>query len=450
MSSSGGTTGTPVSGGGSAASIQTEERFPYTLLSPARYARIMGINPVHFWQAASATVFPVDCQGVWYSHDWQAGGQVSRWQLAEALLGAEEEIARVLGYYPAPKWISKEIHHYPQHYRRDLYGNGRDIRGLFKPVEANWGKYIAAGRRAVTLVGDSQSVTYSDPDGDGYNELATITVTGITTTDACELKVYFEDKSGQQEWEIRPYKTKTLSSGTLTITFDAWLLIDPDLQEEYPNTDDPLEPISLLSASSYVAEVDVYREYTDFSQASAEFSWQPKPSSSLLSIVCPTCNGSGCVACENTTQTGCIHTMDSMLGMVVPQPATYDSDNAQWNGSTWTECREPDTVKLWYYAGDLDQKYLQETSCEPLSHYFAQAIAWLATARLEKDICGCNNVIELFRELRRDLTYSEPDGGSFFNVEDIINNPFGTKKGEVMAYQRIKNLTQRVPDLATI
>lgn len=425
-------------------------RFPNTLLPLATYARIMGITPPHFWQAASATVFPVTCQGVWYSHDWQSGGQVSRWQLAEAILGAEEEIARVLGYYPAPKWISKEIHHYPQHYRRDLFGNGRDIRGHFKPVELNWGKFIQAGRRAVTLVGDSQTVTYSDPDGDGYNELATITVAGITTTDACELKVYFEDKSGEQEWEIRTAKTKTLSGGTLTVTFDAWLLIDPDLQEQFPNTDDPLQPIDLLTSGNYVSTVDVYREYTDFTVASAEFSWQPKPSSSLLSIVCTNCNGSGCVACENTTQDGCFHTVDSKLGMAVPQPATYDSDDGQWNGTTWTECREPDTVKLWYYAGDLDQRFLQETSCDPLSHYFAQAISWLATARLENDLCGCNNTIELARSLRIDLTFTEPEGGSYFNPDDIINNPFGTKKGEVMAWLRIKHLTERVPDLAMI
>ena len=450
MSTSGTTTGTSLGGVGGAASIYSQERLPYTLLAPARYAQIMGITPPHFWQASSPTIFRDSCKGVWYQHDWQTANQVSREQLCYALLAAEDEIATVLGYYPAPKWISKEMHDYSQHYRRELYGNGRDVRGQFKSLSTRWGRFIQAGRRAVTLVGNSTAVTYSDPDGDGYKERATITVVGITTTDACELKVYFEDKAGHPDWEIRPPKSKALSGGTLTVIFDSWLLINPDLQEVYPDTDNPIEPINLLTESNYVANVDVYREYTDSTVASAEFSWQPKPGSGLFSVTCPSCGGSGCAACENTTQDGCLHIRDVNLGIVVPTPATYDNAEAQWTGDTWTECREPDTVKFWYYAGELDEKYLQGTNCEPLSQWFAQAIAWLTTARLDRDVCGCSNVIDLVKDLRRDLAYSEPEGGSYLTSEEALNNPFGTKLGEVKAWMRIRHLAERVPDMAAI
>lgn len=451
MASSGGTTGTPIAGGGGSGSVTSAERFPYTVLSLAEYAKIMGITPPHLWQAASPTIFPDTCGGVWYAHDWQKSDRVSREQLAYALLQAEEEIAEVIGYYPGPKWTSKEMHIYPRHHRRELYGNGRNIEGFYKSIALEYGKVIAAGQRAVELLGDSTSVAYSDEDGDGYNETATVTVTGITsTTNACDIKVYFQDKDGLQEWEIRPARTKTLSSGTFTATFDAWLLINPDLQEVYPNTDSPIEPIALLTGGNYVGNVDVYREYTDFTAASAEFSWEPKPYGSVdyLGYACATCGGSGCASCASITQEACFHIVDVETGLVVPTPATYDEDNSQWTATTWTECREPDMVKLWYYSGALSEKYLRGTSCNPLDTFFSQAIAWLATARLERNICGCSTLTALVEDLRRDMALSEPEGGFYATTEDLLNNPFGTKKGEVMAWKRIKNLAGRVPDLA--
>jgi hypothetical protein len=274
-------------------------------------------------------------------------------------------------------------------------------------------------------------------------------VAGITTTDVCELKVYFEDQAGAQEWEIRDPRSKTLVAGTLTVVFDSWQLIDPDLWEAYPTTQ-ALEAIDFTNTANLVANVDVYREYTDFTQASAEFSFEPKPRVDTVTGLCRQCSGTGCIACENTIQTGCLHARDTENGLLVPQPATYDSDDAQWNEDQWTECREPDTVKFWYYAGELDELFLRETSCDPLSHRFAESIAWLATSRLQRDICGCGNIVEWVRDLRRDLAHTPSDGDSFFLSENNLNNPFGTKKGEIMAWNRIANLTELIPDVALI
>lgn len=446
MPSSGGTTGTPVSGSGGAGTIVSDP-LPYTLLSLARYAKIMGLTPPHFWQAAGATYFPVlgSCSDVWYQYSWQNDDQVSRYDLAITIQDAEREIASVLGYWPAPMWTSKEMHPYPRNYRRETFGNGRNVRGLFKSIEADYGRFIAAGRRAVSAVSTAVNVAYSDPDGDGFNELATVSA-ATSLTDACEIKVYHLGKSGQQEWEIRPARSKAISGGTFTATFDAWLFIDPDLQAVLDNQ---AEAINLENSSNYVAQVDIYREYTDFTQASAEFSWEPKPYNSLVTTFCTSCGGTGCVACENTTQTGCLHVRDVESGILVPTPATYDSDNAQWNGAAWTECREPETVKLWYYSGDIDEQYLRGASCEALSQYFAQAIAWLATARIERPICACNNAHTLAMELRKDMAFSD-DNGSFIMSEEELANPFGTKKGEVMAWRRIRRLSEIIPGVATV
>jgi hypothetical protein len=414
-----------------------------TLLSLDRFARIMGLNPAHFNGAAGANIMPTSghCNDIWHQMAWQNADAVSREDLALAIHDAEEDMASVLGYYPAPKWIAKEMHRYPRHYRRDAWGNGRNVRGDSKSIIAKRGKFIQAGRRAVSLIDDAVAVTYSDPDGDGFNELATITA-ATSLTDACEIKVYTAGKSGAQEWEIRPAKSKVISGGNVTITFDAWQLINPTLWEALTTEVEGNRALD-LTASIYVSTVDVYREYTDFSQASAEFSWEPEPGSGLA-FPCPSCGGGGCLACENTIQTGCLHVRDVERGILVPTPGTYDDDEDTWQGASWTDCREPDTVKLWYRAGELDERYLRGETCEELSDYLAQAIAWLATARLERNICACNNAHALAADLRRDLAFTPSDGGSFILSDEDLANPFGTKKGEVMCWKRISKLTPQL------
>jgi hypothetical protein len=107
-------------------------------------------------------------------------------------------------------------------------------------------------------------------------------------------------------------------------------------------------------------------------------------------------------------------------------------------------CRDPDEIKLYYFAGAQEDQWLKGMSYDPLSRYFAQAIAWMATARLEREICGCGNLIALFRNLRQDLAVTREGGASRFTPDEILNNPFGTKMGEVMAWQRISKLTDSI------
>lgn len=422
----------------------------HTLLSLDRYAKIMGITPPYFNQGHGTSVFPLSgsCDGIWFQYAWQQFDQISREDLAQEMVNTEQDIANYLGYYPAPKWISKEIHPYPRPYRRDTYGFGLNVRWMSKSIETNYAKIISAGRRAVSSVNTGVAVVYSDPDGDGFNELATIT-TATTLTDVCEVKLYFAGHSGQQEWEIRPVKTKVISGGNVTFTVDSWLLLDPDLWEAYPDASGDVSAIDIETGGNFVTTVDVYREYTDFTQASTEFSWEPITDVALITF-CTSCGGSGCAVCTNTTQNGCLHIRDVDRGIVVPTPATYDSDNSQWTKADWTECREPDTAKVWYYAGDLDQKYLRGDSCEPLSDYFAQIIAYMTTARLARPFCGCDNVRNRTARLQMDLAFSEPDGGTFFTNDEILNNPFGTKFGEVWAWKRLYQLVDRVPDVALV
>lgn len=443
MSSSGSGSGTPISGG-TGTGLAVAHPIPYTLLALPRYAKIMGINPAHFWGAAGSEIFPLTgaCSAVWPRFSWQNADQVSHEDLARAIYDAEADIANYIGYWPAPKWIANEIHRFPTPYRTDLYGGGLNTRGMAKSIKAKWGKVIQAGRRAVTLLGTATiaggSLAYTDEDGDGFAETATVTM-ATTLTDVCEIKVFFTGKSGAQEWEIRPYKTKQITGGNVVLTFDSWMFIDPDLQGAYPTTAGFRAIV--LDTANFVASCEVYREYTDFTAVSAQFFWERQRG--LMDYVCTSCGGTGCVSCELVYQDGCAHIREVDMGWLVPTAGQYSADDEVWVGHTWTVCREPDQVKFWYYAGDLDERYLRGDNCEPLSDFFAHPIAWLATARLERPLCACNNAHALAEHLRVDLAFAGESGSYSLSEEDLAN-PFGSRRGELMAWRRISKLTERI------
>jgi hypothetical protein len=435
----------PIGGGTPGTGLSIASPIPYTWLSLPRYAQLLGISPVHFQGAVGTSVWGLAenrCEDIWPRHSWQSSDQISREDLARIIKSAEDEISSYVGYPLAPTWYTNENHRYPQHHRPDLYAvGGTNVRGQRKSVSTKWDKVIRAGRRAVTLVGTptvgSGSIAYTDEDGDGFFERATVTV-ATTLTEACELKAYFTGEGGAQEWEIRPARSKVISGGTLTMVFDSWLFIDPDLQAYHPDMDG-FTAIDITTTANFVTTVDIYREYTDNSVASAQFFWEPEINSGI--VTCSNCGGTGCVACTFTTQDGCLLVRDVEGGWVVPTPATYDATSAQWTASAYSVCRDPDQVKIWYYAGEMDDDFLSGSSCDPLSDFFARAIAWLATARVERPFCQCGNVTSLVASWREELAMVG-ETSHLFDF-DLLDAPFGTRRGELMAFKAVSMLGKR-------
>ncbi len=418
-----------------------------TLLSLPYYAQIMGINPVHFQGAIGDPIWPVvsaNCNDIWPRYSWQNADQVSHEDLARAIYDAEQEIARALGFYPAPYWIAQEVHEWPRHYRRDVWRRGgRNLRGARASIQARFGKFIQGGQRAVTPVCAASTVgltlQYLDLDGDGFSETARINVP-TDFTDPCELKVYFYDTGGVQEWEIRPARSKVISGGFLVAEFDSWLFVDPDLRSFYP-TMAGFQAVDISTTANFVTTVDVYREYNDYTASAATFLWEPDPSN-LLASLCGSCGGTGCPACGLSSQEGCLHVRQTDNGMVVPAPGTYNETTEQWDQDAFTECRDPDHVSLYYFAGELNDRWRSNASCEMLSNWWAHAIAWMATARLERPFCSCGNVEALAADLRIDLARNQPDR-SFQLDFNMLSNPFGTRRGEMRAWLRVKKMAGR-------
>jgi hypothetical protein len=437
---------TPI-GGGVPGSAPTAYPIPYTLLSLPRFARMVGIAPLHFAGVTASSlnpqVFPTGsaCGDVWPRYDWQKSDQVSHESLAYSIKDAEESLAKEVGYFAAPMWIYKEKQMYPRDFYREGYQQYRDVRNRLKGLNTRYGKIISGGRRnvefisaATTLAG---SLVYTDNDSDGLFETATITLP-ITTLNPCEYKVYFTGTNGQQDWEIRTPRVVDLTGGVLTLEFESWLFVEPGLLYAFP-TDDGFQAVDMSTTASLVAAVDVYREYNDTTQASAVLVWNNDS-------ICLVCNGEGCDACSDTEQDGCIQVRDPEAGIVVPVPATYDGT---WEVSSYNLCRAPDKVELYYLAGDQSNEYLRGTSCDPLSDQWAWCIIWLAIARLERPPCSCNRLKNMFDYLREDLAHNT-SAGSYYMGMDLQTNPFGTHRGEMMAWKRVKHHVGRRMSVAVI
>lgn len=424
-------------GAGTSAGPDAATALPRTLLSLPRYARILGVNPAHFAGGVGETVWPMlnnRCNDVWARYSWQHADSVSHYDLANAIHEAEWDIARELGWWPAPKWLYQEVEMFPRHHRRGAYQKyGRNVRYQRKSVLTEFGKVIAPGQRATTLIEADVTVTYSDEDGDGFDETATVTVT-TTLTDEVEICCFFDGTAADPGWEIRPARSKSISGGTWTGVYDAWLFLDPDVQAKAPTTDG-FAAIDLDDASNYVSTVDVYRVYNDTTARSCQLLWEPDPRALNLAGSGFCTSTSDCVACELTTQDGCLHVRDAERGVVVPTPATYDDTDAQWEQEAFTEGREPDMVKLWYYAGHYSNEWLSGRCVDPLDGKWARAIAQMATARLERPFCSCGNAQALAQKWQKDAAEIDEELSIPF---ELMDNPFGTRYGEIMAWRQVK------------
>jgi hypothetical protein len=407
----------------------------FTLLPLPDYARYMGINPIQFMSARAPTLFADSgCTDRWRQYSWQDDEKASREELALEISRAERDIAKELGYWPGRTFIEDEELEYPQFHRKGYVGRyGHDANHQQKSVKLRYGKFISGGKRATTLLGTattgSGSLQYEDNDGDGYAETARITV-ATNLTDPCEVKVYFNGKDGQKEWEIRPLKTKEISGGNFEATVDSWLLLDPALLFAFPGTNPTgFQDIDAEDINNYVTDVDVYREYVDPTEQ-CYLMWEG-------SDTC-VCGGTGCSVCGYSTQAACLTPREKLSGTVNPTPGTYDPANDIWLYAELSEGYEPKKVRASYYSGASELHY---SGCYGVPNDLALAITYMTTARLARPLCtNCETLRKREEELKEDLIFITPGGDATrFVTKEILNCPFGTKYGELQAWRIVKS-----------
>jgi hypothetical protein len=388
------------------------------------------MNPIHFSGAEHPSLFATlkGCQKPWPRHTFQSTNQASWEDLAYSILDAEQTIGRWLHYFVAPEWTIKEEHRYPKYLNR-YFTNAINFNGQRPTINVQRGEIIAGGQRLATVIEEDVTVTYTDGDGDGFAETGTIVATipgGVTVDDWREVQVFFVDTDADPRWEIRPIDSITISGSTITIVAPSWQFIEPDLHGAWPTSTDYV-PVDVETVTPFAGTVDVYLVQNDTTATASRLMWQQRPTGD-----CNICSGVGCDECNYTTQDGCLPIGD-VPGKVIPTPATY---NGSWASAELTVCRSPDKVQVWYYSGLTGKDYLAEYSNDPLEEWLATAIAWLAIARLDREVCDCNN--EMWERLQMDMAFVSPQGNFLTIAESIQQSPFGTKRGEWMAYQRVK------------
>lgn len=403
-----------------------------THLSLSRYAKLLGLDPMHFFQGISVLRPEAECSDIWYQYDWQSGDKVSREYVLQLIGEAEMDIATALGFWPAPTFIEEERHIYPKPQRTDLVGYGVNARGRWKSLQARWGKVLGGGVCVATELG-TVSYTLLDSDNDGFSEWAVFTLTVPTTVSAPGIRAYHTtdyrtdpDSSGPDpHWEIRPIRA-TVSGSTLTVYVPRWKLFDPALQEELSP-----HPINADELTSYVNELVFYHACMS-GQTQVLFGWS---------------NDATCAtpACAWQTQTGCLHVQNQRSGTVVPEPATYDADTNSFAPVGWTGGVEPDIMWLYYRSGEMARRVGAEH--DPLDDYWARTIMILTTARLDRPLCTCTNVELRVDRWRQDMRLVKSDAGSSRSYQldpTAVTNPFGTRVGEVEAWLRVKGRAKRV------
>jgi hypothetical protein len=319
-----------------------------------------------------------------------------------------------------------------------------DSHGGWIPVTLNEGLVRACGIEAFTELDASAALVFSDEDGDGLNDTFTTTV-ATTVTDPDQIAIYFKsadrldtDSELSARWRIEPINV-TFAAGTATIKGKRWLVVKPVLYERKGNY-----PIDPTVAANFITDVVIYRRYTDMTgqvsttNSQSALIWESHPCSW------------GCTTPANSTDpssegwvAGRSGIRDSYNGIVIPAEAVYDATTGTWahTSSCINVCSEPDKVLIRYLAGlDLDSKgWMQRT--------MRTIVSRLAAAEMTRRICACDAANREWSNWQFDISrLNSPE--TYQASLNVLDNPLGTRRGHIYAWQQIKQLARSVGTLA--
>lgn len=394
----------------------------HTILPLDRFAAICNMHPLHFNQVTVDIVAPVTtCDMPVVQYSWQTADKIGREEIATAIADAESIIKQYAGFNPGPDWIADERAQFDRTRWPEIYNaNGRDVRGLRVSIRTGSGYVISGGIETKDLIDDNVAIVYSDADGDGYEETATITV-NTTVTDTKEIALYYPGKDADNAWQIRPLKSVVINAGVATITCRREQLVLESLQEGLA-----ANGVNGLDDANFLSLIDVYRKYNDPSQQ-IQMLWSPGTDC--------VCAGEGCASCTHATQYGCFLVREPRLGIIIPNPATWNVDDLSWSGTSFADFRAPDQARLWYYAGiNINQNMIPE---------WERAITYLALSMLDRPLCACRPLESFVAHWKEDLSYrqsSQSQSSSFNLSRKWLDNPIGTTRGALYAWQLIRKM----------
>lgn len=420
------------------------------------FRSIIGFNPFWFWGMAdnSEVLRPgaqpglQGCRGVTKEFSWQDRDYAGRQDIRESIARAENMMADQLRYYPAPVYLEETVEWPRLADKRYIRGGPYDADDRWLSVKLKYGYIQSSGIEARSSIALASAVTYTDADGDGYLDTASIGPVATTITNVKEIAVYFTstdrygyDSALSEQWRIAPLNI-TISGGQVTIKGPAWMFIRPILLSGL-NADD-IDPNA--APSPLASTVDIYRHYTDGSSTSVDSSqgviiWETRPTHGWW-CVCSACNSSNPFAgspydpaatAQAVARVGIRSAKD---GVVIPAESTFNSTDGTWSSINWWVCEEPDRVTVRYLAGyplDPDGQ---------MSVKYRELVAVLAAAELSRPTSGCADANRLLFYWQQDLSKTGNDRELYATSADILDNPFGTRRGHVYAWKKIVHLAR--------
>lgn len=400
------------------------------LLPIDEFRRLMGFNPWHFWQMAGAPVQIVShCNPLVMQYAWQNDDASGRADILEAITAAEAKLTQHLRYSPAPRPEYDELP-FPQFFDpRNSYLSSADAKGRWLSLDLNKRQVHTLGQMTVASIGDA-AVTLGDLDSDGLSETFTVSI-ATTVTDPEQIAVYFTstdryDGAGLIErWRVQPVRV-TISGGTATITGRAWTIVRPVLYEGA--TAATLAP---TSAAIYATSLTVARRAVDTTQQ-GEFLWETSPGSG--------CNG--CTSVNDSLDPSAYTTLparyivrNAEIGTVAGEAAYYDSSTGDWIANGWPVAYAPERARVAYTAGWPSED-------GQMAEWMKIIVARLAAAELARPICGCTVANRELSRWQFDLATqgASPDAESYALGFAELENPFGTRRGQVFAWRQVKEL----------
>lgn len=398
------------------------------------WRRIIGYNPYHFWQQANSLV-PVtsSCNTLIYQYAWQSLDQAGRDDIAQAIGDAHETLREYLFYRVGEQHVSKTVQ-YPLT-QTDQW-NTLEGTGRLRSVNVGEGFIKAMGVPTYTPLATDTAVTYSDENGDGVDDTFTITATVPASLDYDSLLVTFSAADWLDGWtrndaEVSPVNL-SLSGTTLTVTGSSYLLIRRIRYEGV--TKATYDPNDTADVTLFAQTLDVYALNTD--NAGQEVDTAPvvlhyeRRGENWWHGLAPFCPYG--VYAENYTVTG------EGATAVVNVPASAMIRDARRGDVTFAHFEQPDRVTLRYRSG-ANITELNETSIHAAE--WQNIVARLATARMANRVCACDTANRRLWDWQFDRARAAGANDEQYSIsESDLNNPIGTRAGEIYAWHKIRNL----------
>ncbi|KPV50580.1 hypothetical protein SE17_26075, partial [Kouleothrix aurantiaca] len=190
-------------------------------------------------------------------------------------------------------------------------------------------------------------------------------------------------------------------------------------------------PIDPSDATKFVTTLEVYQRTTNGDGTTVD------TSQATLVYESAACGGWWGCGPSGSTDPGSIGPLvaragirDRTLGLLTPAAATYDASTGTWAQTPCDGCApDPDRVILRYLAG-----YPLEADGQVAPH-LRQAVVALAAAELKQRICACRESNRRLHMLQQDLTLQSTTTERYQVSARDLDNPFGTRRGHVMAWK---------------